>query len=196
MTTHFQRSIGFLVLLSLTCLGCAKDPFSTRPPSRPTGEQGTYRTPVDPQIALDTNLYYAMVERNASHYPLTLADSLVYVFDYLLTGPPDSALTWGKLEEDRIARNLFAGTTAISVAWWPTPGRSDRYEDTLTTLYRTYEITASILEQEGTKSYDFKGEMVVQLARNPQDLWWIVRWEDLHKGDGAPSWADLKSRFR
>ena len=192
----FRKPISLLLALGLVCLGCAKDPFSTRRPDQPTGEQGTYRTPVDPQVALDTNLYYAMVERNVSHYPLTLADSLVYVFDYVLTGPPDSALTWGKVEEDRIARNLFAGTTAISLAWWPTPGRNDRFEDTLATLYRTYEITASVLEQDGTKSSDFKGAMIVQLARNPQDLWWIVRWEDQHKGDGTPSWADLKSRFR
>jgi hypothetical protein len=189
-------SLGLMVVLALLSFGCAKDPFSTRRPSRPTGEQGTYRTPVDPQIALDTNLYYAMVERNAGHYVQTLADSLVCVFDYVLTGPPDSAQGWGRIEEDRIARNLFAGTSAVAVAWWPTTGRSDRYEDTLATLYRTYEITASIVEQGGAKPYDFRGEMVVQLARNQQDLWWIVRWEDLHGGDGTPSWTDLKSRFR
>jgi hypothetical protein len=188
--------IGLLVFPALVTLGCAKDPFSTRRPSRPTGEQGTYRTPVDPQIALDTNLYYAMNERNATHYSSTLAESLIFIFDYTLAGPPDSSLSWDAAEENRIARNLFAGAPALAATWWPTPGRTDRYEDSLAILYRTYEITASISEQGGIIQYEFRGEMVVHLARNPQDLWWIVRWEDLHKGDGTSSWADLKSRFR
>jgi hypothetical protein len=190
------RIVASLVLLSLTALGCAKDPFSTRHPDRPTGEQGTYRTPVDPQVALDTNLYFAMVERSATHYSLTLADSVVYTFDYLMSGPADPASSWGKVEEDRLVRNLFAGTSTITVAWEPTPGRSDRYEDTLATLYRTYEITALIRGQDSARSYDYKGEMIVHLARNSLDLWWIVRWEDLHAGENIPSWADLKSRFR
>ena len=196
MTMRVARIVVSLILLGLTALGCAKDPFSTRRPDRPTGEQGTYRTPVDPQIALDTNLYFAMVERSATHYSLTLADSVVYTFDYLMSGPADSASSWGKAEEDRLVRNLFAGTSTIALAWAPTPGRSDRYEDTLATLYRTYDITASITGQDSTRSYDYKGEMTVHLARNSLDLWWIVRWEDLHVGESIPSWADLKSRFR
>ncbi len=187
---------GLVLALAIVMFGCAKDPFSTRHPNRPTGEQGTYKTPVDPQIALDTNLYYAMIERNAGHYSQSLADTFVYSFDFVLSGPPDSALQWDRSEEDRIVRNLFAGVSAINVTWAPTSGRSDRYEDSVATLYRTYVIDASIIMPTDTTLTEYKGDMAVLLARNSQGLWWIVRWEDLHTGDGSAAWADLKSRFR
>lgn len=196
MNWRISRILGALIIMAGLAASCAKDPFSTRRPNRPTGEQGTYKTPVDPQIALDTNLYYAMIERNAGHYSQTLADTFIYTFDFVLIGPPDSALRWDRIEEDRIARNLFAGVTALDLTWAPTAGRSDRLEDSIATLYRSYVIDASMSSPGDSTVSVFKGDLTVLLSRNSQGLWWIVRWDDLHLEDGSPSWADLKSRFR
>ncbi len=194
--TRLVRTMSLSVCLVLLLNGCAKDPFSTRRPDKPLGNGGTYLTPVDPPIAVDTNLYHAMIERNAGHYLQTMADSVVYVFDYVLEGPPDSAHSWGIGEESRIAGNMFSGVSSIDAFWEPVTGRVDRFEDTTAILYRTYRISVMMAKSDSALSLSYRGEMAVTLRRNALDLWLIVRWEDLHTSAGSPSWADLKSRFR
>ena len=194
-----KSSVRTIVLgagLALICSGCAKDPFSTRRPQEPLGSGGTYLTPVDPQIAVDTNLYHALIEKNAGHYLQTLADSVLYVFDYVLEGPPDSAHSWGIGEESRIVGNMFSCVSSIDASWEPTIGRVDRFEDSTAILYRTYQISVTITKSDSTTSFQYRGEMTVHLRRNALDLWLIVLWEDLHSSAAMASWADLKSRFR
>ena len=81
--TEYRHTFVFTLLIAVLMTGCAKDPFSLRGAENPIDEGGTYITPVDPLIAAE-NLRFAMVERNIGHYVQTYADSLVYLFDFLL----------------------------------------------------------------------------------------------------------------
>jgi hypothetical protein len=174
--------------------GCAKDPFSVQDAENPKDEGGTYVTPVDPLIAAD-NLRFAMVERNVGHYVQTYADSLVFLFDFLLVDRPGPLNRWGAPDESRIAHNLFDAADSITLTWSQTTDRVDHFEDSTTVLYRTYTLTTFTPEAGSLAAEVFTGEMVLHLARNSLDLWWIVRWEDIHMGAGQLSWADLKSRY-
>jgi len=182
------------VLLMSVLGGCAKDPFSLRGAENPKDEGGTYITPVDPLIAAD-NLRFAMVEQNIGHYVLTCADSLVVQFDFLLVDRPDPVHGWGAPEESRIARNLFDAADSITLAWSQTPERIDRFDDSTAVLYRTYSLTTYTTVAGASAAEEFAGQLVLLLARNSLDLWWIVRWEDIHLGADQQSWSDLKSRY-
>jgi len=160
----------------------------------PKDEGGTYVTPVDALIALD-NLRYAMIERNIGHYVQTYADSLAYVFDFLLVDRPDPVSGWGAPEESRIAQNLFDAADSIALSWTQTTDRVDRFEDSTAILYRTYTLTTFTPDADTLVAEQFTGEMILHLARNTLDLWWIGRWEDVHSNSEQLSWADLKSRY-
>jgi hypothetical protein len=174
--------------------GCAKDPFSLRGAEDPKDEGGTYHTPVDPLIAAD-NLRFAMAERNIGHYVQTYADSLVCLFDFLLVDRPGQVSGWGATEESRLARNLFDATDSIALSWSQTPGRVDRFDDTTAVLYRTYTLIVLTPHADTLAAEEFTGEMVLRLGRNSLDLWWIIRWEDVHLGAQQQTWSDLKSRY-
>ncbi len=184
----------FTLLIAVLMAGCAKDPFSLRGAEDPKDEGGTYVTPVDPLIAAD-NLRFAMVERNIGHYVQTYADSLVYIFDFLLVDRPDPLSGWSATEESRIARNLFDAADSVTLTWSQTTDRVDRFDDSTTVLYRTYILTTFTPEADSLTAEEFAGEIILHLARNSLDLWWIVRWEDVHMGADRLSWSDLKSRY-
>jgi len=190
----YGHKIGFALLLCLLLLGCAKDPFSVRGAEKPKDEGGTYVTPVDPLIVAD-NLRFAMIERNIGHYVQIYADSMSYIFDFLLVDRPDPVSGWGATEESRIARNLFETADSITLTWTQTTDRVDRFEDSTAVLYRTYTLTTFTPDADSLASEEFSGEMILHLARNSLDLWWIVRWEDVHANASQLSWADLKSRY-
>ena len=189
------RSILTLLVLATLLTGCAKDPFSVREGEKPLDDEGTFITPVDPLIAIE-NLRYAMIERNLGHYYQTHPDTLRFTFDFLLVSRPDSVSSWDGREEDRIVGNLFSTADSIALDWRVTPGRVDRFEDSTATLYRSYEIDVVAPDADSTITRHYEGEMVVGMARNALDLWWIVHWEDLHVGAEIESWADLKSSYR
>lgn len=179
-------------ILTLLLPGCTKSPFSLRDAEDPIVEEGTYITPVDPDIALE-NLRYAMIERNLGNYKETFSDSFVFAYDYLLQGQPGDDRQWDLAEDLRIAASVFDGVDTVRLRWSLTPGRTDQTEDSTAVLYRTYTLTTITPD---TAKEEFTGEMIVYLARNTLDLWWIVRWEDSHLTAESPSWADLKSRYQ
>lgn len=189
------RPIILLVVIGALILGCAKNPFSVRAGEDPIDEEGTFITPVDPLIAIE-NLRFAMIERNLGHYLQTHADTLRFTFDFLLVSRPDSVSSWDGSEEDRIMGNMFSTVDSIALDWRVTPGRVDRFEDSTATLYRSYDIDVVTHDVDSTATRHYAGEMVVSMGRNALDLWWIVRWEDLHVGADIESWADLKSSYR
>ncbi len=193
MSRRYLR-FGFLFLFTIVMMGCAKDPFSVRGAQKPKDEGGTYVTPVDPLIVAD-NLRSAMVERNIGHYVQTYADSLVYLFDFLLVDRPDPLSGWGATEESRIAQNLFETADSVALTWTQTTDRVDRFEDSTAVLYRTYTLTTFAPVGDAQAAEEFTGELVLHLARNALDLWWIVRWEDVHTSADQLSWSDLKSRY-
>ncbi len=183
-----------ILIVALLVAGCSKNPFSLRDPEDPLVEEGTYVTPVDPNIALE-NLRFAMVERNLGHYVQVFSDSLEFTFDYLLTDQPGEQRGWRMNEDARIASRMFDGIDTIQLIWSLTPGRADQFDDSTAVMYRTYTLTIASAEAVGGTEA-FEGEMIVRLERNTLELWWIVRWEDSHLTADSPSWADLKSRYR
>ena len=187
-------TLYLVVLLVSLPVGCAKDPFSLRDAENPKDEGGTYITPVDPMIAAE-NLRFAVVERNIGHYVQTYADSLVYLFDFLLVDRPDPVHGWGASEESRIARNVFDAADSVSLVWSQTPERTDRFDDSTAVLYRTYSLATFTVVTDTLATEEFAGELILYLARNSLDLWWIVRWEDVHLDADQQSWSDLKSRY-
>lgn len=191
---RLKLKFGLALLLSVFLLGCAKDPFSLRNAEDPKDEGGTYVTPVDPLIVAD-NLRFAMIERNIGHYVQTYADSLAYVFDFLLVDRPDPVSGWGATEESRIAQNLFEAADSVVLSWSQTTDRIDRFEDSTAVLYRTYTLTTFAPDGDSTLTETFAGEMVLYIVRNTLDLWWIVRWEDVHTAADRLAWSDLKSRY-
>lgn len=192
--TGYRYKIGLALLIAIVLIGCAKDPFSVRGAQNPKDMGGTYVTPVDPLIVAD-NLRFAMAERNIGHYVQTYADSLVYLFDFLLVDRPDPLSGWGATEESRIAQNLFETADSVTLSLSQTTDRIDRFDDSAAVLYRTYTLTTFTRDADSLKSEEFAGELVLHLARNSLDLWWIVRWEDVHKSANQLSWSDLKSRY-
>lgn len=188
--------ITLAVLCALVLLtGCAKDPFSTREAEEPIGGKGTYITPVDPLIGLE-NLRFAMIEQNLGHYRQTYSESLLFTFDFLLVGRPDSISGWDAAEEGRIAGNLLADADSIGLVWELTDGQSDRFDDSTAFLYRTYDIAVVRDSVDTVVTRTYQGELIIRMERDALDLWSIVGWEDLHRSATQPSWADLKSRYR
>jgi hypothetical protein len=175
--------------------GCAKDPFSLRDPEPPSGEGGTYDTPVDP-LLVASNLRFAMIEQNSANYDRTYAEMMEFSFDFLLVDRPGIGNTWGSADESRIVRNLFDGADSVAVTWTETAGQPDQFpDDSTAVLYRTYTIAVVTTDDGEAVTNTYEGDLVFHMARNTLDLWWIVRWEDRHLGEDQPAWCDLKSRY-
>jgi hypothetical protein len=190
-----NTTIGLLLCALLILAGCAKNPFSTRTPESPAGGKGTYITPIDPLIGLE-NLRFAMIEQNVGHYLQTYSSSLSFTFDFLLADRPDSVRRWDAVEETRIAGNLLADLDSIALVWELTPGRSDQFDDSTASLFRTYDLNVSADSSGITVLREYRGELVIRMERDALDLWSIVLWEDRHVAPAQPSWADLKSSYR
>lgn len=172
--------------------GCTKNPFHTRSSETPHTISGTYTDPVTAQFAVE-NLYYADNERNIGNYTRCLADSFVFVFDFLNVGQPGEVTAWRQSEESRIADNLFRSLAALRLTW--VPSQADRESDSTAVYYRSYEITA-VSAATPPETTRFAGEAVLYLSVTESSRWTINRWEDRHRTDRPNSWADLKWRYR
>jgi len=193
-----SKSLIILILFGLTCT----NPFSGRDSETPSEAEGTFITPVEPEIVL-LNLEASYNEKIISNFIQCLDTTFYFTFDFLqFADLPDTS--WGYGAERIITDNIFnyyrAGQDSISLslsmqAIESLPGVKD---DTLAVLYREYELTgiSSSVERAVPDTVIYTGTAEFDIIQTSGNLWAIRRWADNHASTNDTGWSDFKNGFR
>jgi hypothetical protein len=192
-------------MILLAILGCAKNPFSTRPSEPPLGAGGTWDTPQSPDVAV-RNLLFSYNEKVISNYELCLSDSFLFSapedsIDAINDGRGDLFADWGRAVDVASATIIFrnysgSDTLNLFLTMGLSPENSDVLEDSTATLYRNYNLLIVKVNAGTPDSITASGLATFHL--NQEQLnWWTIRWwEDLPSGTGNYSWGDFKAEYR
>jgi hypothetical protein len=200
-----RATIVILILINLSFLGCAKNPFLTRGSEPPLGSGGTWETPATPEMALQ-NLLFAYNERVISNYELCFSDSFVFSspedsIDAVNNGRPDLFADWDKRAEVATATNIFrtfsgSDTMSLYLTLALSPDNNDLVEDSLATLYRNYLVTIVQVHAGTPDTVVAQGLATFHLWQEGLNWWTIWWWEDLPALSGALDWGDFKAGYR
>lgn len=190
-------AVLMLVIIGLSCTS----PFSGRDSEFPSESQGTFITPVEPEIVL-LNLEASYNEKIISNFLQCLDTSFFFTFDFLqFADIPDSG--WGYDIERVITDNMFnfyrAGSDSVSLSLTLRPIQSlpGRKEDTLAILYREYELeTVSSLDKATPDTVTYNGTAEFEITQTSGNLWMLRRWLDQHASPQDTAWSDFKNGFR
>jgi len=193
-----KKATCYILIVTLAVLSCS-NPFSGRDSEPPSESQGTYLTPVDPQIVL-FNLENSYNERIIANFVQCLDTSFVFHFDHLLFGEfADSGWTYNS--EISLTDKMFANyrknadTRSLWLSMRVVPGL-DRVEDTIAVLHREYQLsTITGLDKVIQDTIRYVGTAIFELEMG-FNLWSIREWRDFHQTSTDTSWADFKNGFR
>ncbi|MCK4656181.1 MAG: hypothetical protein KAT85_04095 [candidate division Zixibacteria bacterium] len=194
-----KKIICHILLLALVALSCS-DPFSGRGSEPPSESQGTYLTPVDPEIVL-FNLENSYNERIIANFVQCLDTNFVFHFDHLLFGEfADSGWTYNS--EVSLTEKMFANyrknadTRSLWLSMRIVPGL-DRVEDTIAVLHREYQLNIiTDIDKAIPDTIRYVGTATFELVEMGFNLWSIREWRDYHQTSTDTSWADFKNGFR
>jgi len=192
--------LAFIAVSVLAVVSCTS-PFSARDSEDPYETEGTFYTPVEPELVL-INLEFAYNETVITNYAQCLDTVFFYKYDFLLF-PQDSDSGWLYGSEMLLTDKIFAtyrsgaDTMTMKLRLTELESRPDFREDTLAVLYREYNLTTIA----GTHRPDpdtiiYKGTSTFEVVQADVSLWMLRRWEDQHSTPQDVGWADFKNGFR
>jgi hypothetical protein len=194
-----MKKIWYILLaIGLACT----NPFSTRTPEKPTGNQ-----PIQPVNSLQTNpdsllakMKYAFRDRNVNFYLDCLADANTVHLNFTFVPQQNESyrlVAWTRQDEYNYFNRLVSNKDIEKITLqiynlrpWSIIGSS---QDTMQTRFN-YEIELDFK----TRQEYYRGESVFKVVRSSQSLWYITYWEDLAlSADHADStWSTLKANYR
>lgn len=184
--------VCFILLVGPFLLtGC--DVFSTRDPSPPLEDAGTYVQPDTPDQVIE-NIQNAVIELNAQNYRRSFADG----FEFRPTasaeaGNPSIWTGWGVQDEESYFRATVQAARLTS-------GNELRLNETNLSAIDAQRFTfdagyvLTINHRRPDLATSLQGRLVWTLEQGEDGLWRITEWTDREVGD-AESWSDLKAEF-
>jgi hypothetical protein len=194
-----KKATCYILVVTLAAVSCS-NPFSGRDSEPPSESEGTYLTPVDPEIVL-FNLENSYNEKIIANFVQCLDTNFVFRFDHLLFGGfADSG--WNYNSEISLTEKMFANyrkdanTRSLWLSMRIVPGL-DRHEDTIAVLHREYQLsTITGLDKMIPDTIRYVGTATFELVEMGFNLWSIREWRDFHQTSTDTSWADFKNGFR
>jgi len=194
-----KKTACYILIFAMAALSCS-DPFSGRDSEPPSETEGTYLSPVDPQIVL-FNLENSYNEKIITNFVQCLDTHFVFRYDHLLFGEYDDS-GWTYNTEVSLTEKIFANyrKQADSRSLWlslrTVPGL-DHVEDTMALLHREYQLyTVAGLDKGMPDTIVYAGTAIFEIVEKSFNLWAIHEWRDFHQSSTDTSWADFKNGFR
>ena len=200
LSTMLRRILyicGVAVSVFLCFMYC-QNPFSTREPEQPSGQQAAWNQPVAHEIVLD-NLRSAISEKNVENYircfGLTDAvrENFLFVPELSVANNYLGVFTnWSIIEERNYINHLFSLLSPDSVSSLILTNVTEfSYGDSVRT---TGEYDLLITHTNPSAPKQVLGRMELKLRKDAGALWYISSWIDLKTGD-FPVWSMIKAEF-
>jgi len=192
------QAFGVVIWGMFLFVSC-QNPFTTRDPEAPSGEQTSWIQPIAPEIVI-ANLQSSILERNIENYIrcFGLADDVRKNFTFV----PEISVSnnfqgifanWSISEERIYMNNLFGFTHADSTSNLRFTDITEiQFGDSVST---TKEYDLFIAHTNPTAPTIVNGRMVLNIRKGSDALWFISSWSDIKTGS-SPVWTLLKAEFK
>lgn len=189
---------GIVVSLVAGNLFC-NNPFATRDPEPPSGEQTSWVQPIAPEIVL-TNLQSAIREKSVENYIrcFGLSDDVRRGFTFkpeisVANNYRGVFLNWSIDEERNYINNLFSFIPSDSLSvLFLTDVTEIQFGDSVITS-KEYDLI--VAHSNSSAPGSVSGRMELSLKKGSDALWFISRWADF-KTSELPVWSLLKAQFK
>ena len=178
------------------------NPFNTRDIEGPEigDNSAIYKLPLEPEIVIETNFRYAIIQENISNYYNCFVDdpALAYNFVYKFVPDPsaetDKFRYWTLDDEKSYLNTVFFLSVNISLEFDEiTYINISQSPDSVQTNSFRYELRIEFEEEDAL----FIGTARMKLIKDVNALWHIYYWEDTKSEDlERKSWSSLKATFK
>ncbi|MBE2217189.1 MAG: hypothetical protein IAE90_03230 [Ignavibacteria bacterium] len=189
-----KKSIYILVFLTIifAVKGCGI--FETRDPEVPLTIRSTYFPPTSADLVID-NLTYAIEEKNSENYSKCVSDlSFQYVPDSRSAQIYEVFASWDKSAEKRYLDNLIARTEPNSTSQLFLSNERLRQISSDSAIFQAEYIFVFQHNNAGTPKSG-KGNLLISLATDSDDLFYMRKWEDFRQNDTDFTWSEFKANF-
>jgi len=189
-----KKSIYILAFLTviITVKGCGI--FETRDPEVPVTIRSTYFPPTSADLVID-NLTYAIEEKNSENYSKCVSDmSFQYVPDSRSAQIYEVFASWDKSAEKRYLDNLIARTDPNSTSQLFLSNERLRQISSDSAIFQADYIFVFQHINAGTPKSG-KGNLLISLATDNDDLFYMRKWEDFRQNDTDFTWSEFKANF-
>ncbi len=186
---------AILIVLLVLVFGC-RNPFATREPEPPTGEQLPLLEPTSAENVLK-NLEISCEYMSINDYMDTLSEDFLFVPDGSDSErfPDVFSEPWGREEESIFCQRLFDKemTTLISFSS-SVDSNATVIEETAEFVHYRYDYHIALIHHHHTDApRSVKGSAEFSLRCDQQGNWIIFQWED-EKTD-SHTWGELRATF-
>lgn len=190
---------GIGSILFLLLLAC-ENPFSTRDPEPPKGNQSNWIQPSSPEYVM-VNLKSAIKEKNITNYMRCMADtsnsSKIFHYDAepsVANNNPSLFVNWDKTAEFNFFNQWLAfipqdSSSELSLNTL----KENTFQDSVI-LLEEYSLDTYYQCTDDSCFYHMEGQSEFYLLRNSEDLWYIYKWRDISTGS-YPTWSHLRAKF-
>lgn len=189
-----KKSTYILVFLTIVFAvkGCGI--FETRDPEVPLTIRSTYFPPTSADLVID-NLTYAIEEKNSENYSKCVSDlSFQYVPDSRSAQIYEVFASWDKSAEKRYLDNLIARTEPNSTSQLFLSNERLRQISSDSAIFQAEYIFVFQHNNAGTPKSG-KGNLLISLATDSDDLFYMRKWEDFRQNDTDFTWSEFKANF-
>jgi hypothetical protein len=189
-----KEKICFITLLviALTLKGCGI--FDTRVPETPQTIRSTFFPPTTADIVID-NLMFSIQEKNSENYNKCISSlSYQYIPDSRSAQTYEVFATWNKAAEKKYLDNLIARTDPNSTSQLFLSNKRLRQISSDSASFQAEYIFVFQHENAGTPKSS-KGNLLITLASDDDDLFYIRKWEDFRQNDTDFTWSEFKANF-
>jgi len=188
-----------IIILVITFLVSCQNPFATRSPEAPSGEQSSFIQPIAPEIVI-ANLQSAIKEKNIENYIRCFGlnedvrKNFTFVPEISVSNNFQGIfLNWGITEERNYMNNLFGITPQDSTSSLRFTDITEiQFGDSVST---TKEYDLFIAHTNSSAPVIVNGRMVLNIRKGSDALWFISSWSDFKTGT-SPVWTLLKAEFK
>lgn len=196
-----KRSLFTLFVLLTALLMHCTNPFTTRTPEAPEGDNTLSRNlQTDPNTIL-TKIQQSFQQRDTQNYFDCLADTVQSRsgFNFIPEqAEADRLNNWQREEERTYFFNLIntdeLDRLQVDILEQTFPAPVTTSPDTLEMDF-TYLITVKFR----TKTERYQGRSILKILKSTGELWFVYEWLDLQGSDGNVSdstWSTLKANYR
>lgn len=190
-----RRKTNFIIAFitfSLALKGCGI--FETRDPEVPLSIRSTYFPPTSADIVI-SNLTYSIEEKNSENYSKCVSDlSYQYVPDSRSAQTYEVFTSWDKSAEKRYLDNLIARTNPTSTSQLFLSNQRLRQVSSDSAIFQADYIFVFQHNNPGTPKSG-KGNLLISLATDDNDLFYMRKWEDFRQNDTDFTWSEFKANF-
>ncbi len=189
MKTH----LGILIVLLLLVSGC-RNPFSTREPEPPTGEQLPLVEPTSAENVL-RNLEISCEYMSINDYMNTLSEDFLFLPDPSDRNrfPEVFSQPWDRQREFEFCRRLFNKEMTSLISFSSSVDSNVTViEETPSSAHYRYDYHITLIHHTDAPR-SVRGRAEFYLRCDQLGNWTIFRWED-EKTD-LHSWGELRARF-